>query len=50
MWAPKRTPEAIVAELNAAVVNALASKGVGRRLTDLGRLLTTWAQPGRVQR
>jgi tripartite-type tricarboxylate transporter receptor subunit TctC len=37
MWAPKGTPGAIVAKLNAAVVDALANAAVQRRLTDLGQ-------------
>ena len=37
MWAPKGTPEAIVAKLNAAVVDALANATVQRRLADLGQ-------------
>ena len=37
MWAPKGTPQSIVAKLNAAVVEALADQAVQRRLTDLGQ-------------
>jgi tripartite-type tricarboxylate transporter receptor subunit TctC len=36
LWAPKRTPKAIIARLNAAVTTALADPGVGARLTDIG--------------
>jgi tripartite-type tricarboxylate transporter receptor subunit TctC len=35
-WAPKATPEYIVAKLNAATMEALADPTVRRRLTDLG--------------
>jgi tripartite-type tricarboxylate transporter receptor subunit TctC len=37
LWAPKRTPQNIIAKLNAAVVEALADPGVRARLTDLGQ-------------
>ena len=37
LWAPKGTPKAIIAKLNAAVVEALADPEVRRRLTDLGQ-------------
>jgi len=37
MWAPKRTSQAIVSKLNAAVVDALADPAVQRRLGDLGQ-------------
>jgi tripartite-type tricarboxylate transporter receptor subunit TctC len=36
LFAPKRTPKAIINQLNAAVVNALANPTVRQRLTDLG--------------
>jgi tripartite-type tricarboxylate transporter receptor subunit TctC len=37
LWVPKGTPKAIVASLNAAVVEALADPNVRRRLGDLGQ-------------
>jgi len=37
MWAPKGTPQEVIAKLNAAVVDALANQVVQRRLTDLGQ-------------
>jgi len=37
MWAPKGTPQEVIAKLNAAVVDALADKGVQQRLADLGQ-------------
>jgi tripartite-type tricarboxylate transporter receptor subunit TctC len=37
MWAPAGTPGAIVARLNAAVVDALAAPAVRARLADLGQ-------------
>jgi tripartite-type tricarboxylate transporter receptor subunit TctC len=37
LFAPKRTPQNIVATLNAAVVGALADPAVQRRLADLGQ-------------
>jgi tripartite-type tricarboxylate transporter receptor subunit TctC len=36
-WVPKGTPKAVVARLDAAVVNALADPAVRRRLADLGQ-------------
>jgi tripartite-type tricarboxylate transporter receptor subunit TctC len=36
IWAPKRTPKAIIAELNAAAVDALADAKVRARFADLG--------------
>ena len=36
IWAPKETPKAIIARLNAAVVGALADPVVRSRLADLG--------------
>jgi len=36
MWVPKGTPDAIVARLNAAVLDALADEAVRRRLAALG--------------
>jgi tripartite-type tricarboxylate transporter receptor subunit TctC len=35
LWAPKRTPQNVIAKLNAAVVEALADSGVRARLADL---------------
>jgi tripartite-type tricarboxylate transporter receptor subunit TctC len=37
LWAPRATPEEVVAKLNAAVVNALADPGVRQRLAELGQ-------------
>jgi len=37
MWAPKNTPQDVIAKLNAAVVDALANQVVQRRLADLGQ-------------
>jgi tripartite-type tricarboxylate transporter receptor subunit TctC len=37
LWGPKRTPAAVIAKLNAAVVEALADPGVRARLADLGQ-------------
>ena len=37
LWAPKRTPAAIIGKLNAAVVEALADPGVRARLADVGQ-------------
>jgi tripartite-type tricarboxylate transporter receptor subunit TctC len=37
MWAPRGTPKAIIAELNSAVVTALANPGLQRKLMDLGQ-------------
>jgi tripartite-type tricarboxylate transporter receptor subunit TctC len=37
LWAPKDTPQPIVAKLNAALVHALADATVRRRLADLGQ-------------
>jgi tripartite-type tricarboxylate transporter receptor subunit TctC len=36
-WAPKGTPKAIVAKLNAAVVDALADPATQRRLAEIGQ-------------
>jgi tripartite-type tricarboxylate transporter receptor subunit TctC len=37
VWVPKRTPAAVIAKLNGAVVEALADPGVRARLADLGQ-------------
>jgi tripartite-type tricarboxylate transporter receptor subunit TctC len=37
IWVPKGTPKAVIATLNAAVVEALADPAVRRRLADLGQ-------------
>jgi tripartite-type tricarboxylate transporter receptor subunit TctC len=37
IWAPKGTPKNIVAQLNAAIVGALADPTTRARLTDLGQ-------------
>jgi len=36
LWAPAHTPRNIIAQLSAAVVNALADAGVRARLADMG--------------
>jgi tripartite-type tricarboxylate transporter receptor subunit TctC len=41
LWVPKRTPAAVIAKLNAAVVEALADPGVRARLADLGQEIFT---------
>ena len=41
MFAPKGTPPAIVAKLNAAVVKALDDENVRKRLLDLGSVIPT---------
>lgn len=37
LWAPAKTPQDVVAKLNAAAVDALADPGVRRRLAELGQ-------------
>ena len=37
LWAPKGTPQAVVAKLNSAVVDALVDPAVRQRLSDLGQ-------------
>jgi tripartite-type tricarboxylate transporter receptor subunit TctC len=37
LWAPKGTPQEVISQLNAAVVDALANQSVQRRLADLGQ-------------
>ncbi len=37
LWVPRGTPSAVVARLNAAMVDAAADHGVRKRLTDLGQ-------------
>ena len=37
LWGPKRTPAAVIAKLNATVVEALTDPGVRARLADLGQ-------------
>ena len=37
LWAPKGTPKDIIANLNGAVVDALADASVRKRLADLGQ-------------
>jgi tripartite-type tricarboxylate transporter receptor subunit TctC len=36
MWAPKGTPQEVIAKVNSAVVEALADPGVRQRFTELG--------------
>jgi tripartite-type tricarboxylate transporter receptor subunit TctC len=40
LWAPKGTPQDIVARLNAAAVEALADPAVAQRLTGMGFAIT----------
>jgi tripartite-type tricarboxylate transporter receptor subunit TctC len=44
LWVPKSTPQAVVAKLNAAVVDALADPAVRKRLDDLGQVIATREQ------
>ena len=44
LWAPKGTPAAVIARLNAAVVEALADPSVRARLTDLGQEIPSAAE------
>jgi tripartite-type tricarboxylate transporter receptor subunit TctC len=44
IWAPKGTPGAVIAKLNAAVVDALADSGVQQRLIKLGSNIPARAQ------
>ncbi len=37
IWVPKGTPKAVIAKLNAAIVETLADAGVRKRLADLGQ-------------
>lgn len=37
LWAPKRTPPAVIGKLNTAIIDALADPMVHSRLTDLGQ-------------
>ena len=37
IWAPKGTPQPVIAKLNAAIVEALADPGVRAKLGDLGQ-------------
>jgi tripartite-type tricarboxylate transporter receptor subunit TctC len=39
IWAPKGTPEHIIAKLNTAVVDSLGDSTVRERLADLGQLV-----------
>jgi tripartite-type tricarboxylate transporter receptor subunit TctC len=39
MWAPKGTPKAIIAKLNAAIVAALADPDTRKKLTDLAQVI-----------
>ena len=41
LWVPKATPKAVIAKLNAAVVDTLADPTVRQRLTDLGQVIAT---------
>jgi tripartite-type tricarboxylate transporter receptor subunit TctC len=41
LWVPKGTPQDVIARLNGAVVDALASSNVRKRLTDLGQVIAT---------
>ncbi len=44
IWAPKGTPQAVLARLNKAVADALADPEVRRRLAELGQVLPQVAQ------
>ena len=44
LWAPKRTPKAVVTKLNAALVEALDDAAVRTRLADLGQQIFPRAQ------
>ena len=44
LWAPKGTPQAVIAKLNSAVVDALADPTVRQRLADLGQAIPPRAQ------
>jgi tripartite-type tricarboxylate transporter receptor subunit TctC len=44
LWVPKATPKAVIAKLNAAVVDTLADPTVRQRLTDLGQVIATREQ------
>ena len=44
LWAPKGTPEEVIARLDQAVVETLADPAVGKRLTDLGAVIAPRAQ------
>jgi tripartite-type tricarboxylate transporter receptor subunit TctC len=37
IWAPKATPKAVIAKLNAAAMEALADPAVRKRLADVGQ-------------
>jgi tripartite-type tricarboxylate transporter receptor subunit TctC len=37
LWVPSRTPPAVVARLNSAMVEAAADEGVRKRLRDIGQ-------------
>ena len=39
LWAPKGTPDSIIAKLNTAVAGALTDAAVSKRLTDLGAVM-----------
>jgi tripartite-type tricarboxylate transporter receptor subunit TctC len=41
LWVPKATPKAIIARLNAAVVDTLGDPTVRQRLTELGHVIAT---------
>jgi tripartite-type tricarboxylate transporter receptor subunit TctC len=41
IWAPKGTPKAVVAKLNAAIKESLADPAVRKRLADLGQDIPT---------
>ena len=41
LWVPKETPKAVIAKLDAAVIDALADPTVRQRLTDLGQVIAT---------
>ena len=44
LWVPKGTPKDVIAKLNAAVVEALADAGLGKRFGDIGQEIWPRAQ------
>jgi tripartite-type tricarboxylate transporter receptor subunit TctC len=48
LWVPKRTPAAVIAKLNAAVVDALADPGVRARLASRPGSLRVWQSAARA--
>jgi tripartite-type tricarboxylate transporter receptor subunit TctC len=46
IWAPKATPAAVIAKLDATVINALADETALQRLADLGQHVVPREQQG----